>query len=66
MTEELREFLKNHSQGIDDAVREAVELCGGSPLKPLYTALIANRFLSEDNERLREENAGLQRNRPKG
>ena len=61
MTEELREFLNKQSQEIDDMVREAIELCDGSPLRALYSAIVANKFLSEDNGRLREENAALQK-----
>lgn len=60
MTEELREFLNTQSQEIDDAVREAIELCDGSPMRALYAAIIANKFLSEENDKLREENARLQ------
>lgn len=61
MTDELRAFLNEQTHEIDDMVREAIELCGGSPLRALYTTIIANKFLSEDNTRLREENEVLQK-----
>lgn len=61
MTKELSAFLNEQSQEIDDMVREAIELCGGSPLLALYTTIVANKFLSEDNARLREENVTLQK-----
>jgi hypothetical protein len=66
MTDELRAFLKEQTQEIDDMVREAIELCDGSPLRALYTTIIANKFLSEDNQRLREENAQLSSQTSKG
>lgn len=66
MTKELRAFLNAQSQELDDAVREAIELCNGNPLSALYNAMIANKFLSEDNTRLREENALLKLQASKG
>jgi hypothetical protein len=66
MTDELRAFLNEQTQEIDDMVREAIELCDGSPLRALYTTIIANKFLGEDNQRLREENAQLSSQTSKG
>lgn len=66
MTYELRDFLNRQSDEIDDAVREAIELCNGSPLRALYTVVIANKFLSEDNTRLQAENESLKSQTSKG
>ena len=59
MTDELRNFFDKQATELDDKVREVIELCDGSLLSAVYSLIISNTFLHDDNERLREENALL-------
>ena len=53
MTEQLRAYLDEQAQALDDSVRQALEICNGDAMSALRAVLIANEFLQEENERLR-------------
>ena len=62
MNEQLRTYLDEQAQAVDQDVRLAIELCGGDVLQALRTTLIANAFLIEENERLKADaSAGYMR-----
>lgn len=53
MTEQLRAYLNEQMQAVDEDVREAIELADGDVTRALRITLIANAFLQEENERLK-------------
>jgi hypothetical protein len=55
MNEQLRAYLDEQSQAVDDDVRIALALCSDDPIRALRTTLIANAFLIEENERLKAQ-----------
>ena len=55
MTEQLRAYLFDQMQAVDDDVRQAIELAEGDVTRALRIALIANAFLQEENERLKAQ-----------
>ena len=55
MNEQLRAYLDDQSQAVDEDVRLALALCNGDPIQALRTTLIANAFLIEENERLKSQ-----------
>ena len=62
MNEQLKAYLDDQAQALDEDVRGAIEICGGDIVQALRTALIANAFLLEENERLKAEaSAGFAR-----
>ena len=51
---------------LEDEVREALEICGGDPMKALRITLIANAFLEAQIERLSAAvSSGFARRRPR-
>ena len=65
MNEQLKAYLDEQAQALDEDVRLAVQLCGGDVIQALRTTLIANGFLLEENERLKAEvSAGFARRKP--
>jgi hypothetical protein len=55
MNEQLRIYLNDQMQAVDDDVRQAIELAEGDVMRALRISLIANAFLSEENERLKAQ-----------
>jgi hypothetical protein len=55
MTEQLRAYLDEQMQAIDDDVRQTIELADGDVYRALRIALIANAFLQEENENLKAQ-----------
>ena len=53
MNEQLKAYLDEQAQAVDQDVRLAIELCSGDVMQALRTTLIANAFLIEENERLK-------------
>lgn len=65
MNEQLRAYLHEQVQAVDDDVRQALEICGGDAIKALRITLIANAFLTEENDRLKSQvSAGFTRKKP--
>jgi hypothetical protein len=55
MTVQLRAYLDEQMQAVDDDVRQAIELAGGNIYRALRITLIANAFLVEENEKLKKQ-----------
>ena len=55
MTEQLRAYLNEQMQAVDDDVRQAIELADGDVTCALRITLIANAFLQEENEQLKAQ-----------
>jgi len=55
MTEQLRAYLDEQAQELDDSVRQVLEICSGDTLSALRAVLVANAFLQEENEQLRSQ-----------
>jgi hypothetical protein len=55
MNQQLRAYLDNEAQAVDDEVRQALELTKGNAIDALRTTLIANAFLEAEVERLTAE-----------
>lgn len=55
MNQQLRAYLDDQAQAVDDDVRQAIELCGGDAVSALRITLIANAFLQEENDRLKKQ-----------
>jgi hypothetical protein len=64
MNQQLKTYLDAQAAVIEAEVKEALELCGGDPMRALRVALIANAFLEMENERLtRQASTGYMRSR---
>ena len=64
MNQQLKAYLDEEAQAVDDDVRQALELCGGDAIRALRITLIANAFLVEENEKLKSQiSAGFTRRR---
>jgi hypothetical protein len=64
MNQQLRAYLDEQAQAVDEDVRQALELCGGDAMRALRITLIANAFLVEENEKLTSQiSAGFTRRR---
>ena len=64
MNQQLKKYLDAQAGVIEADVKEAIELCGGDPMRALGVALIANAFLEMENERLtRQTSTGYTRSR---
>lgn len=55
MNQQLRAYLDEQAQAVDDDVCQAIELAGGDPVVALRITLIANTFLMDENERLKAQ-----------
>ena len=55
MNQQLKVYLNEQAQAVDDDLRHAIEACGGDVASALRCALIANAFLMEDNKRLKAQ-----------
>ena len=55
MNEQLRAYLDEQAQAVDDDVRQALELCDGDAIRALRITLIANEFLQEENDKLKRQ-----------
>jgi hypothetical protein len=55
MTEQLRAYLDERMQAVDDDVRQAIALADGDICRALRITLIANAFLQEENETLKAQ-----------
>ena len=55
MNQQLKAYLDEQAQAVDDDVRQALELCNGDAVAALRITLIANAFLIEENERLKSQ-----------
>jgi hypothetical protein len=55
MAEQLRAYLNEQMQAIDDDVRQAIELADGDVYRALRITLIANAFFQEENEKLKAQ-----------
>ena len=67
MNKQLRTYLDEQAQAVDQDVQLALELCNGNPIQALRTTLIANAFLVEENERLKAQvSAGFGRRQTSG
>jgi hypothetical protein len=66
MNQQLKKYLDDQAQEIEDDMKEALAICGGDPMKALRITLIANAFLEERIEQLAAEvSAGYTRRKPK-
>ncbi len=55
MTEQLRAYLDEQMQAVDDDVRQAITLADGDVYRALRITLIANAFLQQENDRLTKQ-----------
>jgi hypothetical protein len=55
MNQQLRAYLDEQAQAVDEDVRRAIDLAGGDPIVALRITLIANAFLLEENETLKKQ-----------
>jgi hypothetical protein len=55
MTEQLRAYLDEQMQAVDDDVRQTIELADGDVYRALRITLIANAFLQQENEQLKAQ-----------
>jgi hypothetical protein len=55
MNRQLRTYLDEQSQAVDDDVRQSIELAEGDVRRALRITLIANAFLVEENEQLKKQ-----------
>jgi hypothetical protein len=55
MNQQLRAYLDEQAQAVDEDVRQAVDLAGGDPIVALRITLIANAFLLEENDWLKNQ-----------
>jgi hypothetical protein len=53
MNAQLEAYLDEQAEAADDDVRQAIALANGDVVHALRVTLIANRFLVEENERLK-------------
>lgn len=51
----MRAHLDEQAKELDDSVRQALVLANGVPMQALRAAIIANTFLIEENEQLRQQ-----------
>jgi hypothetical protein len=66
MNLQLKKFLDDQAQAIDDDIKEALAICGGDVMKALRITLIANAFLEKQIEHLSAEvSAGYTRRKSK-
>ena len=52
MNQQLKKYLNDQAQEIEDDMKEALALCGGDPMKALRITLIANAFLEAQIDHL--------------
>jgi hypothetical protein len=55
MNQQLKVYLNEQAQAVDDDLRQAIEARGGDLASALRCTLIANAFLMEDNKRLKAQ-----------
>jgi hypothetical protein len=55
MNARLRAYLDEQAKAVDEDVRQAIQLAGGDVQTALRITLIANTFLTEENERLKRQ-----------
>lgn len=55
MTEQLRAYFDEQATALDESVRQALEICGGDAVAALRAALIANAFLQEEIEAIKQQ-----------
>ena len=55
MNQALRDFFDQQANELDQSVRDALEACGGDPMSALRAMVIANTFLMEENEKLKDQ-----------
>jgi hypothetical protein len=64
--DELRAYFDKQIEEFDDAVRQALVIADGDAMAAIRTLVIANMFLNEENDRLREQiSAGYMRGQTK-
>jgi hypothetical protein len=54
MNQQLKAYLDEQAQAVDDDVRQALDLCDGDAVQALRITLIANAF-PEENEQLKKQ-----------
>ena len=65
MNEQLRAYLDEQAEAVDEDVREALALCDGDDIKALRITFIANAFLQEENDQLKfQVSKGFARKKP--
>jgi hypothetical protein len=52
MNEQLRTYLDEQAQRLDESVEQALEITNGNAIRALRAVLIANTFLHDENERI--------------
>lgn len=55
MNDRLRAYFGGQANALEESVRQALEITHGDALAALRTVIIANTFLQEENERLRQQ-----------
>jgi hypothetical protein len=55
MNPQLKAYLDEQAQAVDEDVRQALALCEGDAVRALRITLIANAFLQEENDRLKAQ-----------
>lgn len=55
MNQQLKAYLDEQAQAVDDDVRQALEICNGDAIAALRITLIANAFLVDENDRLKAQ-----------
>ncbi len=64
MNQQLKAYLDEQAQAVDEDVRQALEICDGDAIRALRITLLANAFLHEENERLKGQiSSGFARGR---
>lgn len=55
MNDRLRAYFDGQAHALAESVRQALEIAHGDAVAALRTVMIANIFLHEENERLRQQ-----------
>jgi hypothetical protein len=64
MSDALRAYFDQQHEEFEEAVRDSIQACDGDPIAALRSAVIANTFLMEENERLKAQiSTGFDRGR---
>lgn len=53
--DQLRAFFDEQAQKLDEGIREAIQIADGDVTKALRSAIVANWFLIEENEKLKTQ-----------
>jgi len=57
MNQQLKKYLADQSQAVEEDVKQALETCGGDPMRALRVTLIANAFLEREIDQLKVDSS---------